>query len=600
MRLSVQPICFQVLADRYAAPGESLAAQVYARVAHALAQAEPLDKRAEIARLFRRNLENGAIGAGRIMANAGTAAHATMVNCFVQPVGGGRSGLSFAEGIAEACKTLAMGGGVGYDFSPLPPAAADADASSAAPAVCQAIDRYEEACANLRSAGSRRGAQMAVLSCSHPDILEFAGAKRGRRRWRTFNVSVAVTDAFLDAVERDDAWALEHAARPGAAAIAAGAVRSESGLWRYRVESARAIWDEICRQALHSSEPGLLYIDTIKRTNNLRALESIRATNPCGEQPLPEYGCCVLGPIDLSRLVRHPFGVAAPPEIDLARLGGMVRTQVRMLDNVIDLTRWPLPAQEQEARAKRRIGVGVTGLADMLAMMRLRYDSESGRACAQAVARCIRDHAYAASAALAAERGPFPLYRAQDYLAAGAIGDTLPQEARQAIAEHGLRNSHLVSYAPTGSVSLAFADNCSNGIEPAYGWSYRRRLRVGGESPVEMTAENHAWRLWKRLHPGQSAPPGYFLGAADIAPEHHVAMLAALQPYVDASISKTVPVPGDWPVERVQALFMRGWRAGLKGLTIFRPDPGLEAVMSPAPDATAPGGSPAQDCRICG
>lgn len=600
MQLTAQPICSQVLADRYAAPGEYLASHVYARVARALAQAEQPGKRSDIARQFQRNMECGAIGAGRIMANAGTRSRATMVNCFVQPVGGARSPLSFAEGLAQACATLAMGGGVGYDFSSLPPAAAGADARSAAPPVCQAIDRYDEACAHLPWQGSRRGAQMAVLSCSHPDIIEFVRAKHGRKRWRTFNISVAVTDAFLQAVERDAPWPLAHSAAPGQQAIAAGATRSEEGLWRYRVDSARAIWDEICRQALHSAEPGLLYIDTIDRANSLRALETIHATNPCGEQPLPEYGSCVLGPIDLGRLVKHPFGRGAAPEMDLARLGDLVRTQVRMLDNVIDLTRWPLPAQAREARAKRRIGVGVTGLADMLAMMQLRYDSEAGRIAAQAVARCIRDNAYAASAALAAERGPFPLYRPEDYLAAGAVCDSLPGDVRKAIAAHGLRNSHLVSFAPTGSVSLAFADNCSNGVEPAYGWTYRRRIQLRGEPPMEMTAENHAWRLWKRLHPGESALPGYFLDAADIAPADHVAMLAALQPYVDASISKTVPVPAGWLLEDVQALFLQGWRAGLKGLTIFRPDPGLDAVMSPAAEASSPDGPPAQDCRICG
>ncbi|MCY1215975.1 Vitamin B12-dependent ribonucleoside-diphosphate reductase [compost metagenome] len=600
MRLTAQPICSLVLADRYAASDESLAAHVYARVARALAQAEPAGKRAEIARLFLRNMECGAIGAGRIMANAGTDARATMVNCFVQPVGGAHSALSFDEGLAQACATLAMGGGVGYDFSPLPPAAADAEAHRAAPPVCQAIDRYDQACTQLPWQGSRRGAQMAVLSCDHPDIVEFVRAKHGRKRWGTFNVSVAVTDAFLVAVERDAPWPLLHPAAPSPAAIAAGAARSEGGLWRYRVDSARAIWDEICRQALHSAEPGLLYLDTINRTNRLRALETIRATNPCGEQPLPEYGCCVLGPIDLGRLVKHPFGHAGAPEMDLTRLADLVRTQVRMLDNVIDLTRWPLPAQAKEARAKRRIGVGVTGLADMLAMMQLRYDSEAGRTAAQAAARCIRDNAYAASAALAAERGPFPLYRPDDYLTPGGACDSLPGEVRKAIAAHGLRNSHLVSYAPTGSVSLAFADNCSNGIEPAYGWTYRRRLRFRGEPPTEMTAENHAWRLWKRLHPGASALPGYFLEAAAIAPADHVAMLAALQPYVDASISKTVPVPTRWRVEDVQALFMQGWRTGLKGLTIFRPDPELDAVMSSAPELRPLDGPPAQDCRICG
>ena len=591
-----QPICAQVLADRYAAPGEQDASQVFARVAAALARAEPAARQTVVARQFLGNMESGAIGAGRIMANAGTQAHATMVNCFVQPVGGGHARLSFEAGLEQACATLAMGGGVGYDFSALAPASASAGARAAAPPACDAIDRYDRACANLQFQGSRRGAQMAVLSCAHPDILEFARAKHGRKRWRTFNVSVAVSDAFLNAVQRDEAWPLVHAAPPDERAIALGAFRRDDGLWQYRQAPARALWDAIAQEAVHSSEPGLLYIDTINRTNPLRALETISATNPCGEQPLPDYGCCVLGPIDLTRLVRRPFGLAGRADLDMTRLARMVRTQVRMLDNVIDLTHWPLPAQRAEAFSKRRIGVGVTGLADMLAMLQLRYDSDAGRQAAGAVARCIRDNAYAASAALAAERQPFPLYRPGDYLAAGALGDALPAEVRDAIRAHGLRNSHLVSFAPTGSVSLAFADNCSNGIEPAYDWVYRRRVVLRG-ALVDVAVENHAWRLWRSLRPGFPLP-ACFRTAAQIAPEEHVAMLGALQPYVDAAISKTVPVPTDCGVERAQALFMSAWRLGLKGLTLFRPDPGLDAVLGPAAAAPAATALP-RVCDVC-
>ena len=575
-----QSLCAQVLADRYAAAGERTASHVYARVARALAQAELPAQQARVAQQFLRNMENGAIGAGRIMANAGTTACATMVNCFVQPLGGSHPALSFEAGLEQACTALAMGGGVGYDFSALAPAAARARFGAAAPTVCDAIDRYDRACAGLAFQGSRRGAQMAVLACAHPDILEFISAKHGRRRWRTFNVSVAVSDAFLDAVRRDAAWPLVHAAPPGRRAIDRGAYRLEDGRWVYRCVSARSLWQAIAREAVHSSEPGLLYIDTINRGNNLHALETIRATNPCGEQPLPDYGSCVLGPIDLTRLVRHPFGLGGPARLDMAKLASMVRTQVRMLDNVIELTRWPLPAQRAQAHAKRRIGVGITGLADMLAMLQLRYDSEAGRQAAAAAARCIRDNAYAASAALAGERQPFPLYRPADYLTAGAVGHALPPAVRDAIRRHGLRNSHLVSFAPTGSVSLAFADNCSTGIEPAYDWTYRRRVVLRG-APVDMPVENHAWRLWRRWR--AAAPlPHYFRTAAQIAPEDHVAMLAALQPYVDAAISKTVPVPADCGVERAQALFMSAWRLGLKGLTLFRPDRSLDTVLGPA------------------
>nr|WP_251881303.1 adenosylcobalamin-dependent ribonucleoside-diphosphate reductase [Achromobacter sp. Marseille-Q4954] len=575
------------MADRYAGPDEVSARQIYRRVARALSKAEPAEQRAAIAQAFLRNMTLGAIGAGRIMANAGRDIHATMVNCFVQPVGVGAPGLSFEAGLDEACKTLAMGGGVGYDFSALPPASADPKARDSMPGVCAAIDRYDAACAGLTFQGSRRGAQMAVLACNHPDIFEFVRAKHGRTRWSTFNISVAVTDAFMTAVQQDEAWSLLHPALPDARSISLGAAKLVCGLWRYGQVPARTLWRAIAGQAVHSSEPGILYIDTINRANNLRAIETLRATNPCGEQPLPDYGGCVLGPINLTRLVRHPFGLGGQPTVDLKRLGQMVRTQVRMLDNVIDLTEWPLPAQAAQAHSKRRIGIGVTGLADMLAMMKLRYDGEPGRSAARAVARCIRDHAYAASAALAAQRGPFPLYRPNDYLAADAIGSALPVAVRQAIAAHGLRNSHLVSFAPAGSVSLAFADGCSSGIEPAFDWAYRRRLQLQDDNTAEMIVENHAWRLWKHSQPPGSPIPEYFRKSADIAPADHLLMLAGMQPFVDAAISKTVPVPGNYRTEDAQELFMLAWRMGLKGLTVFRPDAHLAAVMTSSVNVSA-------------
>jgi len=543
------------------------------------------------------NMRWGAIGAGRIMANAGTSESATMVNCFVHPIALGGRNPPFDDGLAQARITLIMGGGVGYDFSQLPPASAHVDEKSSVPSVCAAIDRYDQASLQLPFEGSRRGAQMAVLACTHPDLPEFVQAKRCRRRWSTFNISVAVTDEFMRAVLDDSTWPLVHSAKPDARSMARGARQLPDGNWLYGLESARELWGVMTEEALISSEPGLLYIDKINRANNLRAIETITATNPCGEQPLPPYGSCVLGPINLTRLVVNPFGSTGVPRIDWPRLAVMTRTQVRLLDNVLELTNWPIPSQAVEAFSKRRIGVGITGLADMLAMLRLRYDDDSGRSMARAVVRFIRDHAYAASAALAAERGPFPCYRECDYLAKGAIGETLPFPVRDAIKKHGLRNSHLLSVAPTGSVSLAFADNCSNGVEPAYDWSYSRTVRFKGSPPMETMVENHAWRLWKHLHGEGARLPGYFANAASISPNNHVAMLAAIQPYVDASVSKTVPIATDCSKEFVQALFMRAWNLGLKGLTVFRPDPRMDAVMRAVSARTS--GPESSECGVC-
>lgn len=581
---SMQEICRHVLLDRYAAPGERTTSQIYRRVAHALSQMEKPGLRTRIEERFRQNMEWGAIGAGRIMANAGAARIGTMINCFVHPIDIGPGKYQFETGLRQARATLALGGGVGYNFSSLPPRKAAADARAHCPAVCDAIDRYDLASREMLFEGSRRGAQIAVLDCNHPDLLEFARAKQGRKRWSTFNISIAVTDTFLQAVVDDRPWPLTHDAVPDAETIAAGACRLGNGSWCYQVESARTIWNVVTAQALDSAEPGLLYIDTINSVNNLKVIETIAATNPCGEQPLPPFGSCVLGPINLTRLVLHPFGLGSAPVFDYKKLAIMVRLQVRLLDNVLDITRWPLAAHEYEAKAKRRIGVGITGLADTLAMLQLRYDSEAGRDTGRAIACCIRDHAYAASVALAAERGPFPLYRPEAYLGPGCVGESLPEKVRLSMGVHGLRNSHLLSFAPTGSVSLAFGDNCSNGIEPAFDWAYSRRVRLQQQEPIIMHAENHAWRLWRHLQ-GDTPLPAYFQNGAAVAPENHVAMLAALQPYVDASISKTVPVPGNYPLDRAQALFLQAWRCGLKGLTLFRPDPRLGAVMQTTEDA---------------
>jgi ribonucleoside-diphosphate reductase alpha chain len=341
---------------------------------------------------------------------------------------------------------------------------------------------------------------------------------------------------------------------------------------------ARRLWHVLVECARDSAEPGALFIDTINAANNLAGLETIAATNPCGEQPLPAFGSCVLGPINLSRLVRFPFGRGGTPYFDFARLADMTRTQVRLLDNVLDLTRWPLAAYAHEAAQKRRIGVSVTGLADALTMLRVAYHSATARETAARIARCMRDHAYSASAELADERGAFPCFDVTRYLEPGRFAAGLPEPVRDAIARQGLRNSHLLSFAPAGGVSVAFFDNCSNGIEPAYRWTYPRAVRIGDAPPHWATVENHAYRLWRELN-GAAPLPDYFVHAAQVTSDAQVAMLAALQPYVDAAISKTVIVAPDASHRQVDALLFAAWRAGLKGITVFRPDPALDAVL---------------------
>ncbi|MCR4466829.1 adenosylcobalamin-dependent ribonucleoside-diphosphate reductase [Burkholderia sp. SCN-KJ] len=579
-----QPLCSTVFAERYAQPGDTSRAAVFHRVARALSLAEPAERRARVERVFYLNLQRGAIGAGRILANAGADHGGTMVNCFVHPLAIPADApvqaldTALAHALDDARVTLLMGGGIGYDFSPVPPADAYERRLSSGRGACAALDRFDAMCRALPFTGPRRGAQMGVLRCDHPDLVAFVAAKRGRARWPTFNLSVGVTNAFMEAVRHDLPWALFHHAPP--ACPSGASPRLPDGRHLYTTVPARTLWHAIVTAARDSAEPGLLFLDTIRAANPLREHERIDATNPCGEQPLPPYGSCVLGPIDLSRFVLHPFGVDGEPRFDFATFADAVRIQVRMLDNVLDLTEWPLAAHEHEARRTRRIGVGVTGLGDALTMLRLRYDSAEARALARRIALAMREHAFAASAALAAERGVFPAYDPAAYLSGPAYRTLLPLKVHHAIARHGLRNSHLLSFAPAGSVSLAFCDNCSNGIEPAVGWTQRRMVRTADGRVRPFRAENHAYRLFRALHGDTVRLPGYFVTAADIAPADHVAMLAALQPCVDAGISKTVTMPGQCSLAAVDALFFQAWREGLKGITIFRPDPRLGSVVT--------------------
>jgi ribonucleoside-diphosphate reductase alpha chain len=595
-----QPISLDVLREKYLKNGEPDAEALFARVARALASVEPAEQRARHEALFLANLRAGAIGAGRIMSAAGTDIQATLINCFVQPVGdciqgvddGGYPGIY--EALREAAETMRRGGGVGYDFSRIRPRGAIVKGTaSQASGPCSYINVFDQSCSTVESAGARRGAQMGVLRIDHPDVLDFITAKRTPGRWNNFNVSVGVPGAFMAAVEAGGDWELVHRAEPGAALQAQGARRRADGLWVYRTVSARELWDTIMQSAYDFAEPGILFLDHINEDNNLRYCEDIAATNPCGEQPLPSYGCCDLGPIILTRFVRQPFGLqGGEPAFDFGAFEAAVATQVRALDNVLDLTFWPLPQQREESSAKRRIGVGFTGMGNTLAMLRLRYDRPEGRAMAVRIARHLRDAAYRASVALAQEKGAFPRFDADGYLEEGTFASRLPADIQALIRQHGIRNSHLLSIAPTGTVSLAFADNASNGIEPPFSWTYTRRKREADGSTSEYAVEDHAWRLYRLLGGDVDRLPDYFVSALEMPAADHIAMMQAVQPYVDTAISKTVNVAADYPYEDFKSLYRQAWQAGLKGLATYRPNTILGSVLEvTAP--TAPAAVPA-------
>lgn len=592
--LAPQALSLAVLRHKYLQPGEVGVGDVFDRVAKAMASVEPSANRLHMEAVFRQQLAAGAIGAGRIMAGAGTGMPVTLANCFVQPVGDCLGGCDAAgypsihDAMAQAAETLRRGGGVGYDFSRIRPQGARINGMGlSASGPCRFIDAFDKACVALQTTGARRGAQMAVLRCDHPDVLAFIAAKQTPGRWSFFNVSVGITDAFMQAVEQDQVWELVHRVSPrdlSAAPIQASApyVRGD-GQWVYQSLPARSLWAAMTHAAHHSAEPGLLFLDTIDRDNNLRALETLEATNPCGEQPLPSYGGCVLGPLILPRFVRHAFGVGGPAVFDMTAFAHAVRGQVRALDNVLDIAAWPLAQQAQEARAKRRIGIGWTGLGDALVMLGLRYDSPQGRKMARNMAQTMRDSAYAASVALAKERGAYPLFDADVCLAPGTFASRLSLALRASIRKHGLRNSHLLSIAPTGSVSLAFADITSTGIEPVFDWSFTRDLHAPDGHRHRYEAQDHAWRIYQYhcQSLGRSAVhlPAAFVTALQIRPADHIAMVAAVQPYVDGAISKTLNLPASTSADEVGALFLKAWRDGLKGLTIFRPNLVRRAVL---------------------
>ena len=910
-----QAISDEVLREKYAKGDETSILDVNRRVAHALAQAEPAEHRKHWEARFLHALQQGFLPAGRIQSAAGTGLSATLINCFVQPVGDsiaqeedGHPGIYIA--LAQAAETMRRGGGVGYDFSRIRPRGAWVGSTqSSASGPVSYMHVFDRSCETVESAGARRGAQMGVLRCDHPDIEEFIRAK-DRGDLKNFNISVGVTDTFMQAVQADTLFALVHRAEPGAAQKTAGAhgrsLADGTQVWVYRELRARDLWDQIMRSTYDHAEPGVLFLDQINRDNNLSYCETIAATNPCvtadtwvlteegprqvgqlvgkpfcaivdgqahptlsagffvtgekpvlqlrtreghalrltadhpvrrvrrkthdlsesewttanslrpgdeillhnhrplqgwdgahthpegcrvglliggrrelpmasgalgplalglgmapghmtltpameqassafvcgllrglfdadgsvqanqdegvsvrltqsdpallaavqrmllrlgiastihrerqptggpptpdgrgdaglhptravhglsirgdnlpafearvgfadthkqmcldqalqnhrrapererfvatveslenagtetvydvtvadvhafdanglvvhncGEQPLPAYGCCCLGSLDLTRFVRDPFDADA--SFDHAAFAEAAAIATRMLDNVLDITVWPLPQQQEEARSKRRIGLGFTGLGDALVMLNLRYDTDDARTMASSISSTLRDAAYGASVELARERGPFPLFNADLYLSGQRFASRLPPSLKERIRAHGLRNSHLLSIAPTGTISLAFADNASNGIEPAFSWTYTRKKRMPDGSLREYAVEDHAWRLYRHLR-GTDAPlTPAFVTALEMSAQAHAEMVAAVAPCIDTAISKTVNVPADYPYADFQDLYLQAWQSGLKGLATYRPNNVLGSVLSttPAPDSTA-------------
>ncbi|HEY0266606.1 MAG TPA: adenosylcobalamin-dependent ribonucleoside-diphosphate reductase, partial [Rhizomicrobium sp.] len=534
-------------------------ADSWARVALALAQAEPAESRAAQAEDFAQALAGYKfLPAGRILAGAGTGRSVTLFNCFVMgTIPDSMDGIFGA--LREAALTLQQGGGIGYDFSTLrPKGAAVAGVGADASGPVSFMDVWDAMCRTIMSAGSRRGAMMATLRVDHPDIEDFITAKRTPGRLSNFNLSVLVSDAFMAAVKSDADWNLQFGGKV------------------YRTLKARALWDTIMRATYDYAEPGVIFIDRINGQNNLAYVETIAATNPCGEQPLPPYGACLLGSINLARLVKHPFQDGAA--LDLDELEKLTATAVRMMDNAIDVSRFPLEAQAAEARAKRRIGLGVTGLADALIFCKVKYGSLESLILIRTWLETINRAAYRASVALAQEKGAFPLFDRDAYLARPHI-QALPPDIFNAIAQHGIRNALLTSIAPTGTISL-FAGNVSSGIEPVFAFSYQRKVLQPDGSRREETVSDYAVRLFHETFGEDAALPEYFVNAQTLAPADHLAVQAAAQPFIDSAISKTINVPEAISFEDFSNVYREAYEQGCKGCTTYRPNDVTGSVLS--------------------
>ncbi|MBT6272410.1 MAG: adenosylcobalamin-dependent ribonucleoside-diphosphate reductase [Rhodobacteraceae bacterium] len=528
----------------------------WSRVAKSLASVEKSSERWE--KIFYSTLEDFKfLPAGRILAGAGTGRSVTLFNCFVMgTVPDSIPGIF--DMLKEAAITMQQGGGIGYDFSTIRPSGSDVKGVAAdASGPLSFMNVWDSMCQTIMSAGSRRGAMMATMRCDHPDILSFVDAKSDSQKLRMFNLSVLVTDKFMDAVKNKKDWSLIFDKKI------------------YKTVSAKYLWDKIMQSTYDFAEPGVIFIDRINAMNNLNYCETISATNPCGEQPLPPYGACLLGSINLSKMIDAPFSENS--KLNATLLKDTVSVAVRMMDNVIDVSKFPLASQEKEAHAKRRIGLGVTGLADALLMTGVRYGSDEAVAKTDEWLHLISREAYLASTELAQEKGSFPLLDVNQFLQSGNMVQ-MDDDVKEVIRSHGIRNALLTSIAPTGTISL-YAGNVSSGIEPVFAYSYHRKVLQKDGTKREEEVIDYAVNLWKEKF-GNKEFPDYFVNAQTLSPTDHVKMQAAAQKWIDSSISKTINCPEDISFEEFKEVYMAAWDQGCKGCTTYRPNAVTGSVLS--------------------
>ena len=531
----VKPISQEIDAMKYRQKGESFHEKIK-RIARTLS--DGIEHQYQLEEILG---EMRFLPAGRVQAAIGSSRITTAYNCFVSGVIEDNMN-SIMEKASEAAETMRRGGGIGYDFSRIRPRGdkiKSLDSQASGPVSFMGI--FDSVCQTIASSGHRRGAQMGVLRVDHPDIEEFITAKRNSDKLTGFNISVGVTDKFMEALTSDvgDDFDL----------VFEGQV--------YKTISARSLWDTIMDSTWDWAEPGVLFIDRISELNNLHYCEEITATNPCGEQPLPPYGACLLGSFNLTKYLEtyidHQGNDAY--RFLFPQFKEDIHEVVRAMDNVIDRTIYPLKQQSDEAKDKRRMGLGVTGLANAGEMLGFKYASEDFMVWAEKVFACLRDTCYKASALIAKEKGPFPLYR-EDYLKSNFVR-SLPASVKSLIREYGIRNSHLTSIAPTGTISLV-ADNVSGGIEPTFSHYYDRTIQTF-DGPKTERVEDYAYAKGVE---GRAAN--------DITVQEHLSILLLAQNYIDSACSKTCNVGDDVTYEDFKQVYVDAWRGGAKGCTTFR------------------------------
>ena len=505
--------------------------------------------------------------AGRIIAGAGTGRKVTYSNCFTMgTIPDSLDGIF--DMLKEAALTMQQGGGIGYDFSTLRPKGAlvkgvAADASGP----LTFMDVWDAMCKTIMSAGQRRGAMMATLRCDHPDIEAFIEAKREAGRLRNFNLSVMITDAFMAAVKNEEWWELKFEGKV------------------YKTVSAPALWDKIMRSTYDYAEPGVLFIDRINADHNIGYLETVATTNPCGEKPMGPYASCLLGSINLTKMISAPFSKDA--KIDYGLLKQTVTTAIRMLDNVIEVGGFPLEQQYQKAKQDRQLGLGITGLADALIMMGLTYGSDEAVGFVNEVMPFITQEAYWTSISLAKEKGAFETLNVDEFLKPQRFAGRMSSSRLKAdIKKHGIRNALLISIAPTGTISL-YAGNVSSGIEPVFAYKYTRKVLQKDGTKTEEQVEDYALKVWRDIK-GDVLLPDYFVSAQTLDPAAHVRMQAAAQKWVDSSISKTINVPEDISFDDFKAVYELAYDMGCKGCTTYRPNDVTGSVLSVEPAKADP------------